>query len=487
MENDNDFSAAEFKTQDAQCGAGRRPNGSRVRQAPKPTPKPPSHGAKPSSSPGALLPRWEKRDLLKQVPVGEVLAQFGLKPNRDDCIRCILPGHQDSSPSMHVTPNRAGLHCFVCVQTLNALDVYAILSKHAGSFPELCDSFGLAFGVPPSNGGIVPVMMSAPPVCAGVFFSPGEEGRRDTIAKGAARTKMAADDAAAEALCGPREFVAEYLYAAAEPLTRGACVWRKQRFKRSVPAGSKCRAKLFHQHFSGDGGLTWGLKPQMLPPLLPFNWHSFASISSGCVVFINEGEKAVLRLPSAGLMATCGHEAGRLKRNEAEELVSLAAFLVVIPDADKEGWSKAIHNLRQLCEARAATGGSVRGIALVTLGFAFGSKKDAWDYLEEGGDAESLCLTGGVESDLAVMSRLGGKPGRFDRECRLDGWRGWRGGAMNNDDKMVEAQDASLSSTRRSRGGLRGQRQAPRFGEAAGGRPTIDRLAEFGRGICASE
>ena len=367
----------------------RRPDGASVRQAPKPAPKPPP--------PGSLLPRWEKRDLLERVSVPEVLARFGIKPNAEGFIRCILPGHADASPSMKVTPNRAALHCFACVQTVNALDTFGILSGHSGGFPELCDRFGDFFGVPPSNGAPLPsspAKIGASSGPAKFSFSPGERRSLDPAAKVAERAKAAAEDAAAEAACGPWEFVAEYLYAAAVPvgdLPRGVCVWRKRRYGRTVPPGSKCPHKTFKQDFTADGGKTWRLlgKDEELPPLLPLNWYSFASISSGGVLFINEGEKAVCRLQTAGLMATCGHDAGRLTAGEALELVKLGAFLVVIADADKTGMKTALHNIRQLCQAR-AKGGEVRGIALLLLGFAYGSKKDAWDHLEEGGTAESL-------------------------------------------------------------------------------------------------
>ncbi len=375
----------------AAAGSSRRPDSNRVRQAPKPANQPPPPGSKPSASTGALLPRWEKRDLLARVSVPEVLAKFSIQPNKEDFIRCILPGHADASPSMHVTPNRAGLCCFACAQTVNALDAFGLLSGHVGSFPELCDSFGACFGVPPSNGAASPAGASSS--YAKRSISPKEGSSLDPAAVAPERAKAAADDAAAEALCGPWEFVADYFYSAAVPvgdLPRGVCVWRKSRFKRTVPQASKCRAKQFRQHYTGDGGETWELKPKALPPLQPFNWYSFASISSGGVVFINEGEKAVLRLQAAGLMATCGHDAGNLKRDEAAELVKLAAFLVVIVDADKTGWKTALGILRQLCQARAVNGGEVRGIALLTLGFAYGSKKDAWDYLEEVGGADSL-------------------------------------------------------------------------------------------------
>ncbi len=383
----------------------RRPDSERVRQAPKPANQPPPPGSKPPSSSGALLPRWEKRDLLR-VSAAEVLDKLGIKPNAEGFIRCILPAHTDSSPSMHLTPKGAALHCFACAQTVNALDAFGLLSGHVGSFPELCDSFGAYFGVPPSNGAASPAGASSS--YAKRSISPKEERSLDPVAKAAERAKQAADDAAAEAACGPLEFVADYFYSASVPvgdLPRGVCVWRKQRLKRSVPPGSKCKPKSFVQHYTGDGGKTWELKPKNLPPLQPFNWYSFASISSGGVVFINEGEKAVLRLQAAGLMATCGHDAGRLKPNEAAELVTLDAFLVVIVDADNEGWKKATHNVRQLCEVRAAKGGNVRGIALLTLGFACGSKKDAWDYLEEVGGADSLLSL--VDSRAVFLPREG--------------------------------------------------------------------------------
>lgn len=371
----------------------RRPDGASVRQAPKPAPKPPP----PSSSSAALLPRWEKRDLLARVSVPEVLARFGIKPNAEGFIRCILPGHTDASPSMKVTPNRAALHCFACAQSVNALDAFGILSGHSGCFPELCDRFGEDFGVPPSNGAPLPsspAKIGASSVPAKSSFFSRERRSFDPAAKVAERAKAAAEDAAAEAACSPWVHVIDYFYSAAVPfggLPRGVCVWRKSRYERTVPPGSKCAKKSFKQHFTGDGGKTWRLLRQgeELPPLLPLNWYSFASISSGGVLFINEGEKAVCRLQTAGLMATCGHDAGRLTAGEAVELVKLGAFLVIIADADKTGMKTALHNIRQLCQAR-AKGGEVRGIALLLLGFAYGSKKDAWELIEEGGTAESL-------------------------------------------------------------------------------------------------
>ena len=356
----------------------RRPKGSTVRQPPKPANKPPSGGNPPP--PSERNQYWDANDLRENVTITEVLAHFNISPNADDNIHCIMPDHDDRNPSMHVVPGGMTLHCFACNKTVDSVNAYQILSRHQGNFYDLCRKMGETFDVPPSEGTHrIPCTRS---------FRPQQKAPPPQAHKPAPIS------------CGDWKSVAHYVYQSLD----GKLVLKVERLEREVrmPDGSRGREKRFFQNTRTPAG-SWrkGYGPEGQPQVMPYRWERLKSVSTDVpkVVFFVEGEKDVDNLISVGLLATCvpGSQksdwnvsgAGILTVPQIEALALLGCMIVIIPDADKEGWRKGLGNLQVLSEVREDKALSL-SLALLDLEFPYGSKKDASDWLAEGGTAEAL-------------------------------------------------------------------------------------------------
>lgn len=93
----------------------------------------------------------ELRELIDEINeyLPEYLSSIGVDPTK--AFSCLLPSHEDSTPSAHLMPNNVRCKCFGCGETYDLIDLIAIqydLPTHGSSFvhetlPKVVDLIGL--------------------------------------------------------------------------------------------------------------------------------------------------------------------------------------------------------------------------------------------------------------------------------------------------------------------------------------------------------
>lgn len=132
-----------------------------------------------------------------------------------------------------------------------------------------------------------------------------------------------------------------------------------------------------------SGGWTWKLNGVRR---VPFRLGAVrAAASEGRVVFVVEGEKDVLNLEAAGLVATC-NAGGAGKWGDDFGAHLAGAHVAIIPDLDGPGFDHA----RDVAASVTAHAASVRVLDLRTLDASLPAKSDVSDYLGRGGSADDL-------------------------------------------------------------------------------------------------
>lgn len=74
----------------------------------------------------------EINEIKKRLPILTVLSKYGLKPDKNNHIRC--PFHADDKPSCKIYPETGTYHCFGCGATgdqIEFIEKYEKSSKHA--------------------------------------------------------------------------------------------------------------------------------------------------------------------------------------------------------------------------------------------------------------------------------------------------------------------------------------------------------------------
>lgn len=73
----------------------------------------------------------EIQEIKQRLPILQVLAHYGLKPDRSNHIKC--PFHEDDKPSCHIYTETNTFHCFGCGAAgdqIEFIEKYEKCSKH---------------------------------------------------------------------------------------------------------------------------------------------------------------------------------------------------------------------------------------------------------------------------------------------------------------------------------------------------------------------
>ena len=73
----------------------------------------------------------EIQDIKQNLSILEVLAHYGIHPDKNNLIRC--PFHEDKTPSMQIYPNTNTYNCFGCGKTgdvIQFIQDYEKTDKH---------------------------------------------------------------------------------------------------------------------------------------------------------------------------------------------------------------------------------------------------------------------------------------------------------------------------------------------------------------------
>ena len=344
--------------------------------------------------------RFDKAEIKAAIDCAAVLAHFG-RSSIDGRFHCASPGHSDAKPSMTLCHEKAGVKCHSCGFGADAVGLFAALASLG--FPQVLDAMGEAFHLSPSPGQVSRRFDARP--------AAPQNAVKTSIPKPAAKSPPQPKSEP----CGPWRKVAEYLYSSPAGLP---CL-RVERMEQEAkkPDGSPDKFKSFPCYTREAGG-DWvkGGGGAIQPAVLPYLWERLktAPADGSGVVFLVEGEKDAGNLAAAGLYAVCvpgsqpsdwpGCGAGVLTSRQVAALGLLGCRVVVVPDADAAGWKKALSNLQVLCEVREAGGALALSIGFLDLGFPYGSKNDASDFLEMGNsEADLLALVEREGCDLDSM------------------------------------------------------------------------------------
>lgn len=95
----------------------------------------------------------DKMKQIEEFSIMRVVEYLGFEVNRQNCIHCFLPGHQDKKPSLKITPKKNFWFCFPCQQGGGVIQF--VMAKFGYTYLEaahwIANTFGIYTGVKNSN------------------------------------------------------------------------------------------------------------------------------------------------------------------------------------------------------------------------------------------------------------------------------------------------------------------------------------------------